>query len=319
VPEDAAEAEDASEVEVISVLAEMDLETNEIHNVLTLPSETTRVESQSFNDYFIYVTVDEDLGETSYWKIDFNEEVSLLSTYQTEDRRRPQFTSHARQPNVYMTYESTSDESWDIIVNRFGSDENFRFTPPSLGGGLSVLWAYENEDGLYARALLYSDDQIWMISTDNTAELLGRWSANYGSPLNDILSPDGRYVLTYYEDEGRSGFGYRLWDLHTMQMIMQSDDIENFGVVFANLRKPELGLIVSERGRTFRFYRDGEVIELPEIEGGWYGDLLPNGEILFSQSQPDSGMNEGVYRYNVETDDFTLLVEGGIALTLREQ
>jgi hypothetical protein len=76
------------------------------------------------------------------------------------------------------------------------------------------------------------------------------------------------------------------------------------------------GLIVTEARQTAYYfsYQSQSVVELPNGDQGVYFDAVQDGVLLYGQRETQDERPEGIYRYDVASETFTLLVADGAAL-----
>lgn len=304
------------DVEFTSVLTELDLATGEQHDVFTFPPNTIVARPGEYGEYFLFLTSDRTTRQNVASVVDLEGSVQVISQY-TPDSSVIQIPAMIEGTNEYILYDPRCEENCPLTAGTYDNDETYSFIAPVIDGTISPMHLIVN--GLRdAELLLISGESLSLLKSDGSRIDLGKWVAQYGATFDSILSPDGRYLLAYVTDENTSDFSYRVWDLEEERVVMESDEPDNFGIIIVNFTQPERGLLLSERGQRFRVYRDGSVIDLPVVDGGFYYELLPDGSVLFVQNSPDDELARGTYLYDLVSGEFTLLIPDAGAINMRE-
>lgn len=159
------------------------------------------------------------------------------------------------------------------------------------------------------------DDERMLIFTGNERFILSREGilTNLGSAFcchsPEPISDDGQWLYTYGDDT------FRVWNVFNEEMLLEIDaELGNVGI-----HHRDNGFFIrgypNRQAESYHhllyLYSDQTTVELPEMVDGIYFEILPDNELLFEQMETYQNQLEGIYRYSLEGDEFTLLVPGG--------
>jgi hypothetical protein len=186
-------------------------------------------------------------------------------------------------------------------------DDPITFALPAIEGAIHPL--YQPDD---AHLLIFDTDAgaFWLLDTDAPATRIGYWyPQNVSTPLERVLSPDGRWLFVTDETANR----YGVWDLANGEFVL-SNEIEAGGIPFYWVIYSDGGFLVNESyQRQFLYnYADETVTQLPNGDQGYYFHVLPDGTLLYTQLEENEDRARGIHRYDRETDAYTLLVEDAL-------
>ncbi len=194
-----------------------------------------------------------------------------------------------------------------IEVRTFDQTTQATFTLPVRD---SYVYAVTQPDDSQIILVDTGINAYYQLGADNFAHLIGYWSPQIVfTPIQDVLSPDGRYLLTITSEE--SPIGYSVWDTESQTYILQNTFKES-GFNFVQITYSDMGFIIWENSQDAFAYFDGQITELPGADTGHYFDLFADGTLLYFQYGLEGAPNpQGIYRYDPSTDTYTRLVENG--------
>jgi hypothetical protein len=210
--------------------------------------------------------------------------------------------------------------SWPILCEtdcvmewqRMPDGEMLTFQLPDLSGGdIPNPVAPVGDDQLL---IIPDSESLWLVSEDEPV-YLGAWSPEkVVTAPNRIVSPDGRWLLVLNDAE--TADEYRVADLQSGETVVEGDPEREFHIL--QVFYGDAGFIVSEDALYFQYYRtsDGKVFDLGE-PGGVYWNVLADGTLLFNHYR-DEDMARGIYRYDPDTQDYTLLLENALSLWVED-
>lgn len=161
--------------------------------------------------------------------------------------------------------------------------------------------------------LVLNDDTLYVLEeAAEPVSIGGYFPQNLGQQLQQLFSPDKRYMLVLTLDEAGEPEGYGVWDFASERLVV--DNVPE-GYLFVLIYYSDSGFIVTEGLQKFYLYRyaDEKLIELPE-EADYCFEVLSDGDVLCNVGPEDEGISPGIYRYNSVNGELTLLVENGRAL-----
>lgn len=151
-------------------------------------------------------------------------------------------------------------------------------------------------------ALNIDDDNFYLLNANASYALLGDYDPmRIFMPAHQLISPDGRYVLT-----GGGADRYAVWELTSGTPVVVFS-ARYVGLILYN----EQGFLIhsygddADNGLAYR-YADGETITLPHTAVGLYFDLLADGTLVYMLQQADDAIGEpGIYRYDPQSETYT--------------
>lgn len=198
--------------------------------------------------------------------------------------------------------------------------QNCAFQLQTLDGQTRQTFPIEAINAVDVRPLLRLDEQrivalldssFWLLRQDEAAQLLGWYDPSaVFTPAQDLLSPDGRWLVTGSETAPT----FRLLDLVNGTVAYEGQiginlelHYRSSGVLLLRTRLPAI----------FYRYADGEAIPLPQDEGFFF-DALADGSLLYAQPQVGAERSAGIYRYDPQAGTYSLLVEDALPILLQQ-
>jgi hypothetical protein len=115
------------------------------------------------------------------------------------------------------------------------------------------------------------------------------------------VSSDYRWLITDFPSG--DDWGLWLWDTQQGQQLFEINDMDE---VYGGTNFTDFGLIIGKEW-VYR-YTDAAPLSLPAELDGEYHDVLPDGTLLYYQPQATELRGAGIYRYNPDTSEISLLV-----------
>src|SRR5690606_15246029 len=161
--------------------------------------------------------------------------------------------------------------------------------------------------------LVLNDDTLYVLEeAAEPVSIGGYFPQNLGQQLQQLFSPDKRYMLVLTLDEAGEPEGYGVWDFASERLVV--DNVPE-GYLLVPIYYSGSGCMVTEGLQKFYLYRyaDEKLIELPE-EADYCFEVLSDGDVLCNVGPEDEGISPGISRYTSVNGELTLLVENGRAL-----
>ncbi len=152
-----------------------------------------------------------------------------------------------------------------------------------------------------------SSSTFWLLRAGDAYTQLGSYDpTRIFMPSAQLISPDGRYLLTKTED-GK----FSVLDLTSAKPIVQIRGT-SIGQIFYSAQGFTLhsygDTSGSDQAIAYR-YSDGQTISLPNATTSLYFDMLTDGSLLdWNQTQTDGVGAAGIYRYDPATQTYTPIV-----------
>jgi hypothetical protein len=201
-----------------------------------------------------------------------------------------------------------------IFETSLECEEGCSFTLTPLDGGAEPVFAAPPSESSYrpvfqpdADHLVVLDmgsDLYSLLSTDDDPVAIGYLNILRILTNNNLtMSPDGRFLLVV---DGEDPTAYGVYDFVEQDYALQ-ESFEDTSII--SISYGEGGFVVSEDTERHILYRyeDSTRIQLPDA-GGFYVDVLADGNLLFMQVEDGDVRAPGIYRYSPEDETFTLLV-----------
>lgn len=286
-------------------LARTQIDTLETEDIFIFPVGTITINGTQGHDYFYYNTRNAETNENAFYRVGFDGKSELLSANSTEI-----ISPILQTQNAFAVVDVECRLDCAVRVNTH-EDETLEFHFSELNGILNPLRLYSDEEVNYL--LVHIADNFVLVGTDGSEMQLGEFSPLTGLSLGQVIFANGRFLFTVDEESAM----YRVWDLQEIAVVMENDKPRNpiFSVRFSTT---SASFILSEELQRYYLYRDGEIFNLPKLADVHYYDILPNGNILAAQLHTNQEMARGAYSYNMESGNFSLLVEDAIPIYLRE-
>lgn len=202
-----------------------------------------------------------------------------------------------------FTWSFDCAESCTASLQSIEGDDSHTFAAPPVSSMMTPLgWVNETQ------LLVLSDELYYVLSEDAAPQFIGLWDTQHiVDPPAKTLSPDGRFLLALTGDQDDT---YGVWDFDRQEYVVEATP-ERFPLV--SVVYSDAGFIVTNGFVNFVLYRadDGMLAELPD--GAWF-DMLADADVLGNIRDDHQELAPGIYRYDVDEDAFTLLVEGGQAI-----
>ncbi len=229
---------------------------------------------------------------------------TVLDTF-TMSREQPVARSIFRDD--FLRFDSLCVEDCELVFESFESGETRTFTLPEMDGVPQPVIAIDAD-----RMLFLVSDSLWLLNTDGSGSRIGYWTPRFISlPLTSLLSPDRRYLMVLADPDEPA---YRVVDLDSGETVMEKFADSRFHLSQI-IYMPD-GFVMAEDFVRYRFYRyaDASLTELPEEN--IYFDQQGNG-LLRAVHSADQG--RGIYRYDLESGDSTLIVADAIPIYTRDE
>ncbi len=153
-------------------------------------------------------------------------------------------------------------------------------------------------------ALNTDDNDFWLLDVSGDTRLGQYDPMRIFMPAYQLVSPDGRYVLT-----ATDATRYAVWDLSTVSPVA-TVDARYVGLILYN----EQGFLIhsygadTDSGLAYR-YADGSTLTLAHTDEGLYFDMLPDGRLIYMLQKADANIGDpGIYTYNPADARYALLV-----------
>ncbi len=281
-------------------IREREIETGTERVISTVTDTFPSVSNDSYGENWIYLEHKD--ATNSYILISQSGTTQVLA--QVEDET-PFWEFFGDQITVYSPECQTN-----CSLEFRSSDENLsaKFVLPSPASSPSIYSQIDENHLLLSNTK--DATSLWLADTENEPLLLGTWNPGYvTTPFNQLLSSDHRWLFALNNSDNKPG--YQVWDLQKAQPILKSDPARQFAVAGVNYGTG--GFIVNEDLKHFQYYRyrDERIFDLEGING-FYWQALADGTLLFAQVYGDNNQIAGIYRYDVDTKTYTLLVQDGI-------
>jgi hypothetical protein len=208
-----------------------------------------------------------------------------------------------------------------LYLRDMNCTENCTITvTPAAGGDDQTFVALPSDNFLNPLALVngdrllvlnLEDDTYYTLSENQPPLPIGLYTPqNIPQPISDTLSPDGRFLLTVFENDDDMSFG--VWDFSRDAFVVEQTP-EQFAFPFVFYG--ENGFLVSQGLTEFSIYdaNTDSIAKIPSQAGVCFA-LLPDNDALCTVSQRDQSLEPGIYRYNPDDESFALLVENGMHL-----
>jgi hypothetical protein len=203
--------------------------------------------------------------------------------------------------------EANCTLEWKSLVD----DTTQRFDLPPVDTVARILAPVHD-----SQLLMMADDELWLLDSNDTYTALGRWSPQIliTQPAQ-LLSPDGRWLLTLKDSEDTTG--YQVWDLEGRKPLLENDPDRQFYIL--QVTYGAAGFVVAEDLKHFQYYRysDGKIFDLEE-QGGVFSKVLADGSLLYVQFGESEAHAKGTYHYDPDAQTFTLLIADAIMLNTIE-
>jgi len=155
------------------------------------------------------------------------------------------------------------------------------------------------------RLLLYNRSGIYsLVQMDGTALPLGTL---FCCELTHTESPDGHWIVTMQEN------------VHVWNLMIEEIEFELEPLFVTSVNYQELGFIISALGRYTQWINlySGQHYEIARREYGWFFAIPTEDYLLYEQSYAVHSLTQGIYRYNLEDEEFELIVEGATTANMQ--
>lgn len=208
--------------------------------------------------------------------------------------------------DVMVAYNAACGEDCTVEVHPLPEGEPVTYSMPSTEEHLVPL--YRSDAGLLT---WHQMAELWFLPAgDSEAELIGF------SPMGLRYEIGNRWVVVADAPDSTK---FKVWDNLNQTFVMEDESAGDR--MFSSLYENEAGFLLvdlSAAGAPTYLYREGagEVIKLPD---GRYFELLADGSVLgWGEVETEGELASGIYRYDPDTGESTLLVEEMAPLLLRE-
>lgn len=175
----------------------------------------------------------------------------------------------------------------DIIPSTEIFAQRFALTPdgpqPYMIRGVTLL-----SNG---NLLLSANSKKYVLNATGELQELG---AIYCCEVLDTTSPDYRWIIVATDQ------GATIWDLESNQAKFTVPTSLPITLYTSK------GFVINNRWVYFN--GDESLLELSIDENGGFVDMLPERTLLYEQSEANDELARGIYRYDPETDTYTVLV-----------
>ncbi|MDX1992680.1 MAG: hypothetical protein SF029_09830 [bacterium] len=240
-------------------LFEHDLTTGNLTILQNLSLQLSGVVAHPQGDFWLTVTPEADTRRRVF--------TLLAVPTMTERVIEPVLAAPDRNPvpdfrfleDALIEYDFLCEENCRVLLRPLSGGEPLGFDAPALRTFLYPLRQIA-PDSPDAALLVNVRDRYLLLRPDGEAQLLGVHDERLGLTPGTLLSSDGRYLLV--SAEGVDFPRYRLWDLSTGEIVLESDD-SGFRLVLP--RYTGGGLLIAEDLSRWQYFREGELTVLPGI------------------------------------------------------
>ncbi|MBZ0284498.1 MAG: hypothetical protein K8L97_27410 [Anaerolineae bacterium] len=277
---------------------ERKLENGQEREIYTIEGDTfPMISSDTAGDHWLYMQRDQETKLNRFTLIQSSGVSELIAEDPREEGiMRRIFGDALMTSNVFCEADCTIE-----MTPLIAGQPTMQFTLPVSGSIVNPLRQIDD-----THLLLQDDQTIWLLGADGFAEQVGYWNARSMIAFDNAISPDSRYILAFESSDDPTT--YQLWDISNQQVVLKRGDSTE-SVFLVQAFYGEGGILVTENVQRFSLYRfgDGANIQLPE-SNGIYFDVLADGTVLYNHSRSDEAREQGIYRYDPNSETFTLFV-----------
>jgi hypothetical protein len=209
-----------------------------------------------------------------------------------------------------FSFVATCTEDCELTWMPLSEGTLLRFTLPRMDDGFPTAIGQIDETHL----LVFAGELFWLLESDGTAEAVGAWNIQrVVTPLMNVLSPNRRFLFALDDSDSTT---YHVQDLQSGQTVLESDPEREYHIL--QIWYGDSGFIIGEDTQYFQFYRysDGQIFDLGE-PGGIFFDAPSDQAVLYVQYRDADSRARGIYRYELESGEYVLLVEGVTPLVVQ--